>query len=62
MLPPCFLPVPTLVTGTGTGRPFIFSLSMVSEGPRVRTSATLGLSSADGLHGCGALPTQGLCV
>ena len=62
MRPPCFLPVPTLVTGTGTGRPSIFTLSMVSKGPRVRTSAALGLASADGLHGCRALPTHGPCL
>ena len=52
--PPCVLPLPTLVACTGTGRVSFINPSMVSEGPRGRTSAALGLSSADVHHEHGA--------
>ena len=58
---PCVLPHPSLVACTGTGRVSFFILTTVSEGPRGRTSAALGLSSADGLHERGAPPTRDLC-
>ena len=59
--PPRVLPLPSLVACTGTGRVSGFILSTVSEGPKGRTSAALGLSSADVRHERGTLPTRDLC-
>ena len=59
--PPRVLPLPPLAACTGTSRVSGFILSTVSEGPRGRTSAALGLSSAHVRRECGALPTRDLC-